>query len=175
MPQHITVVPYDPAWPRLFEEEAARLRAVLGDNAVAVYHIGSTAVEGLAAKPVIDILPVVKELARVDDQAEAFRTLGYEYMGKFGIPGRRYLRKGGDERTHHMHVFGQDSERDIRRHLAVRDYLRCHPETAREYGALKTALAQRFPWDNESYCDGKDAFVQALERDALAWYACQHT
>ena len=126
MPQHITVVNYDPEWPRQFQAEAARIRAVLGDNCTAIYHIGSTAVPGLAAKPILDIMPVVENLEAVDRAAPAFEAMGYEYLGEFGIPGRRYLRKGGDERTHQLHIFARTDRANITRHLAVRDYLRAH-------------------------------------------------
>ena len=171
MPQHVIVVPYSPDWPAAFAREAARIRAALGDNCIAVHHIGSTAVPGLAAKPILDLLPVVRDLAAAADARPALERLGYEWMGEFGIPGRRYLRKGGDERTHQVHIFARDDRAQIARHLAVRDYLRAFPEAARRYGALKTALARRFPWDIEAYCDGKDAFVRELEREALAWRA----
>lgn len=166
---HVRVTDHDPRWKDMFEEEAARIRAVLGENCVAVCHIGSTAVAGLAAKPVIDIMPVVKDLAPVDGLNPAFEALGYECMGEYGIPGRRYYRKGGDERTHQIHLFAEESAADISRHLAVRDYLRAHPAEAAEYGALKRSLAARFPEDIEGYCDGKDAFVRALEERALSW------
>lgn len=165
----VRVVPYDPAWKELYQREAKAIRQILGDNLTSIHHIGSTAVEGLAAKPIIDILPVVRQLRRVDGCNPAFEALGYECMGEFGIPGRRYFRKGGDNRTHQIHVFEQNNVADIRRHLAVRDYLRAHPDAASAYGALKTELAARYPQDIEGYCDGKDAFVKKLERDALAW------
>ncbi len=165
----VRVVEYDPHWPQMFEREAEKLAAVLGDNLVAIHHIGSTAVEGLAAKPIIDILPVVKNLAYVDAKNEQFAALGYECMGEFGIPGRRYMRKGGDLRTHQVHVFAQENEYAISRHLAVRDYLRAHPAEAAEYAALKRSLAARYPSDIEGYCDGKDAFVKQLEKRALLW------
>ncbi len=170
MPQHVRVVDYDPAWERAYREEAKRIQDVLGDNCVEIYHIGSTAVPGLAAKPILDILPVVRSLAAADGAAGAFEALGYEYLGEFGIPGRRYLRRGGDERTHQLHIFGVSSEKDIARHLAVRDYLRAHPQTAEKYGELKRALAARFPYDIESYCDGKAAFMKELEKAALKFY-----
>ena len=80
MPQHITVVDYDPDWPRQFQAEAARIRAVLGDNCTAIYHIGSTAVPSLAAKPILDIMPVVENLEAVDRAAPAFEAMGYEYL-----------------------------------------------------------------------------------------------
>ena len=165
----VRVVEYDPHWPQMFEREAEKLAAVLGDNLVAIHHIGSTAVEGLKAKPIIDILPVVRDLGAVDARAGNFEELGYEYLGEFGIPGRRYLRKGGDERTHQIHIFSAESRGEIRRHLAVRDYLRTHREEADAYGRLKERLAEEYPYDIEGYCDGKDEFVKELERRALAW------
>lgn len=166
---YVRVTEYDPRWKDMFEAEARCIRAVLGENCLAVHHIGSTAVEGLAAKPIIDIMPVVKELAPVDGLNAAFEALGYECMGEFGIPGRRYYRKGGEERTHQIHLFAEESAADIARHLAVRNYLRAHPAEAAEYGALKRKLAARFPEDIEGYCDGKDAFVRALQERALQW------
>lgn len=169
MAQHIIVTDYNPLWPKLFEAEAAKIREILGDNCLELHHIGSTSVKGLAAKPIIDIMPVVKDIEAVDRQAAAFGVAGYEYMGEFGIPGRRYLRKGGDERTCHVHIFGEKSRADIERHLAVRDYLRSHEEAAAAYGALKRGLALQYPWDNEGYCDGKDGFVKELEARALEW------
>ena len=169
--QHITVVPYDPAWPGLYEAEAQAIAGVLGQRLTAIHHIGSTAVPGLAAKPVIDIMPVVWAVTEADECRADFEALGYEYLGEFGIPGRRYLRKGCDERTHQMHIFASDDVHAIARHLAVRDYLRAHPARAAAYGALKLELAARFPYDIDGYCDGKDAFVGALERDALEWRA----
>lgn len=145
--QHITVVPYDPAWSGLYEAEAQAIAGVLGQRLTAIHHIGSTAVPGLAAKPVIDIMPVVRAVTEADECRADFEALGYEYLGEFGIPGRRYLRKGGDERTHQMHIFASDDVHAIARHLAVRDYLRAHPARAAAYGALKLELAARFPYD----------------------------
>ena len=165
----VIVVEYDPRWPQLFAEEAEKIRQILGDNCVAVHHIGSTAVAGLAAKPVIDIMPAVRDLSAVDARNAAFEALGYECMGEFGIAGRRYFRKGGDLRTHQIHIFGANDEKNIRRHLAVRNYLRAHPHEAAAYASLKSRLAARFPEDIEGYCDGKDAFVRGLECRALAW------
>ena len=121
MPQHIVVTEHNPAWPEDFSREAAAIRELLGENCVAVHHIGSTAVEGLAAKPIIDIMPVVRRLSAVDSAAPALERLGYEYLGEFGILGRRYLRKGGDERTHQVHIFAWDDAENINRHLAVRE------------------------------------------------------
>lgn len=169
MPRQVVVTEYDPSWAEKFEAEAAKIQEILGENCVAIHHIGSTAVPGLAAKPIIDMLPVVRRLDAVDAAAPAFERLGYEYLGEFGIPGRRYLCKGGEVRTYHIHIFAGSSAREIERHLAVRDYLRAHPEVRDAYAALKRELAGRYPYDIKGYCDGKDAFVKRMEADALAW------
>lgn len=167
--QHIIVTEWTPEWEMMFEKEAELIRHILGENCVAVHHIGSTAVPGLWAKPVIDMMPVVRDIRKVDLQEALFGQAGYEYLGEFGIPGRRYLRKGGDERTHQIHIFEESHTSETERHLAVRDYLRTHPEIARQYGELKKVLAEKFPYDIDGYCDGKDAFVKKMEREALEW------
>lgn len=165
----VEVVAYRPEWEEEFLREAEKLRAVLGRELLDIYHIGSTAVPGLCAKPIIDLMPVVRDLSIADAKRGDFEALGYEYLGEFGIPGRRYMRKGGEHRTHQAHIFAEDDRNNILRHLAVRDYLRVHPKEASAYGALKVELAGEFPRDIEAYCDGKDAFVKALERRALIW------
>lgn len=169
MAQHIVVKEYNPAWREMFQEEAAVIKEILGDNCVEVHHIGSTAVAGLAAKPVIDIMPVVYRLDKVDAAACKFENIGYEYLGEFGIPGRRYLRKGGDERIHQIHIFSVRSQRDIERHLAVRDYLRTHAAARAAYAKLKLGLAEKYPYDIDGYCGGKEKFVKQMERAALRW------
>lgn len=166
----VVVTDYNPEWEKEFDREAEKLREAFGGGLVAVHHIGSTSVPGLAAKPIIDIMPVVKDIAEADRAAPALEKLGYEGLGEYGIPGRRYFRKGGDNRTHQLHVFAESSASEIARHLAFRDYLRRHPGEATEYGILKRALAKKFPGDIEGYCDGKDAFVKATEREAMKEY-----
>ncbi len=108
MPQHITVLNYDPEWPLKYMRERDKITGMLKDNFISIYHIGSTSVPGLAAKPIIDIMVVVRSLERVDIAAEKFADIGYEYLGEFGIAGRRYFRKGGNERTHQIHIFQAD-------------------------------------------------------------------
>ena len=167
MGMKVVVTDYRPEWAEEFEREAEKLRAAFGEGLVALYHVGSTAVPGLAAKPIIDILPVVKEIADADRAAPALAELGYEGLGEYGIPGRRYFRKGGDNRTHQLHVFAAENKGEIGRHLAFRDYMRRHPDEAEKYGALKKKLAAAFPEDIDGYCDGKDAFVKEAEKRAL--------
>jgi GrpB-like predicted nucleotidyltransferase (UPF0157 family) len=166
---HIRVVSYNPRWVEEFALEAARIRDVFGGAVLAIHHIGSTSVPGLQAKPIIDMLPIVVDITRVDRFNAAMQDLGYEGLGEFGIPGRRYFRKGGDDRTHQAHIFAH-GDPGIERHLAFRDYLRAHPAVATAYGILKARLAQQFPEDIYGYMDGKDAFIKAHEQKALAWH-----
>jgi len=168
--RRISVVPYDPHWPQAFAQASAAVASVMGGNLLAIHHIGSTSVPGLDAKPVIDMLAVVAELAVVDAHSDAIRSIGYEVMGEFGIPGRRYFRRddAAGMRTHQIHAFQSDSPQ-IDRHLAFRDYLRAHPAVAAEYAAIKRRLAAAHPNDIEAYMDGKDAFIKRVEAEALAW------
>lgn len=154
-------------WASAFAEESARISATLGGVLAAIHHIGSTAIPGIRAKPIIDMLAVVDDLAELDTAAVRMEALGYEVMGEFGIPGRRYFRKDNEQgvRTHQVHAF-QTGSPQIERHLAFRDYLRVHPERALEYDALKARLAAQFPDDISGYTDGKDDFIR--EVDALA-------
>lgn len=170
MPQHITVLDYDPEWPLKYNKERDHIIEILKDNCISIYHIGSTSVPGLAAKPVIDIMAVVRSLERTDLAAEKFSDLGYEYLGEFGIAGRRYLRKGGDERTHQLHIFQTDDWKNIQRHLAFRDYMRIHKKERDAYAKLKKDLARKFPYDIDGYCDGKENFVREVEERALSQY-----
>lgn len=174
MARKIEVVDYRPEWETMFKEESKKIKKILGKNCVGVYHIGSTSVKGLPAKPIIDIMPVVKDISLVDAHNSEFETLGYECRGEFGIPGRRFFAKGGDNRTHHIHIFEQSNQTDIQRHIAVRDYLNAHSDTAAEYAALKKKLAAEFPFDNDGYCDGKEEYMKSLEEKALHWQEKQN-
>lgn len=165
----VRVVAYDPAWKDAFRQEAGPVAEALGGNLIRLFHIGSTSVPGLEAKPVIDMLAVVASLSQADASRGAFETLGYTVMGEYGIQGRRYYPKGGDNRTHHIHLFRFDNVYAIERHLAFRDYLEAHEEVRRQYGALKMRLAALYPENIEGYMDGKDAFVKCKEQEALKW------
>ena len=168
-PRQVRVVPHDPAWKEAFEAEAAALRSVLGDEAVAIHHIGSTSVPNLHAKPTVDILVEAREIGNLDDLETELDEGGYEAWGEYGIPGRRFFtRDRGPERLCNVHVFEAGSP-GVERHLAFRDYLTRHPETARAYGDLKGDLAERFSADMEAYMNGKDAFVKKVEKEALSW------
>lgn len=166
----VKLVDHRDKWAQMFKDESYLIKGILGDELVDIHHIGSTSVSGLKAKPIIDIMPVVKSIEKVDLFNKQMEQLGYEPMGEFGIKGRRYFRKGTANRTHQIHVFQLDNQLDINRHLAVRDYLRTHPGDAKQYGDLKEDLAKKFPNDILSYGNGKDSFVKELERKALVWY-----
>jgi len=165
----VKVEKYNPKWVEAFTKEAKELDNQLGGLINNIYHIGSTAVPGLMAKPIIDIILGVKSLSQLDKQNSKLASLDYEGMGENGILGRRFFKKGGNNRTHQIHAF-KSGDPHILRHLAFRDYLRAHKEIAIEYGALKFDIAQRCNNDIEQYCDEKDAFVKYHEAIALKWY-----
>ncbi|WP_010096441.1 GrpB family protein [Ornithinibacillus scapharcae] len=165
----VDVVAYDKEWMEQFKTEARKLREIMYPEIVEIFHIGSTSVPGLAAKPIIDILVIVKEITRIDNFNPAMIDLGYQPKGENGIKNRRYFNKDGANRTHHVHVYEAGNE-EIIRHLAFRDFLRAHHEKAVQYGDLKQSLAKQFPYDISSYIKGKEHFVQRMEKEALSWY-----
>lgn len=163
----IFIVPYNPEWPEEFRKEAARVTAAAGSNVITAHHIGSTAIPGIYAKPVLDLLLVVQSVDALDVRQPEMEALGYEARGEYGIPGRRFFRRdnAAGDRTHHIHAFEAGSPQ-IARHLAFRNYMIAHPETAQEYSDLKRELAAKYPNDIEAYMDGKDIFIQEIDRRA---------
>lgn len=164
----VVVLPYSSTWLTEFQKEAVTLQSIFGSELLEVHHIGSTAVVGLSAKPVIDLLLVVRSISRVAMQNKAMREIGYEAKGKNGIEGRRYFQKGANARSHHVHVFEEGSPA-ITRHLLFRDFLGAHPARAMEYGELKTRLAEQYPYDIEKYIEGKSNLIRKIECDAAQW------
>jgi GrpB-like predicted nucleotidyltransferase (UPF0157 family)/GNAT superfamily N-acetyltransferase len=166
----VVVTPYNAGWPAQFAAESAALGSLLGDLAVEIHHVGSTSVPGLAAKPIIDIMPIVRDIRAVDRHLSAMADLGYAPRGEYGLPGRRYFSKDTNRvRSHHVHMYELDNP-EVTRHLAFRDYLRAHPAIARQYGDLKLGLAQAHPTDIDAYMDGKDGFIKTTEAQAVRWY-----
>lgn len=157
-------------WGHMFTEEAQKIKLIFGDELIDIHHIGSTSVRQLKAKPIIDMMPVVKQINKIDQFNQQMTEIGYEPLGEFGMKDRRYFRKGGNNRTHQIHVFEVNNKKDIDRHLAVRDYLRVHSDMAKQYGELKERLASQFPNDIVAYMDGKDLFMKELEQKALNWF-----
>ena len=165
----IEIVPYNPDWPHQFRMEAEKIREALGQEVVDISHMGSTAVPGIQAKPIIDILVEVQDIHKMDSLNGEMVKLGYEPKGEFGIPGRRFfVRNYQHHRTHHVHIF-QTGHADIERVLGFRDYLIAHPEDAEAYGKLKVRLAQQFREDREHYTEGKTEFVRGIDRKVQEW------
>ena len=168
-PQRLTeVAAPDPAWSRQYEVEAQLLRLVYGSELVTIHHVGSTSIPGIYAKPVIDIMPLVRDIDVVDSFNPVMEALGYRPRGEYGIPGRRYFSRGTTLHSHHVHIYRVDNP-EVNRHLAFRDYLRAHPDKALVYSDHKRAVARQYPYEIEAYVDGKDALVKQLLAEALAW------
>jgi GrpB-like predicted nucleotidyltransferase (UPF0157 family) len=160
------VVPYDPAWPVAFERERDRLGRALGPLALRIDHNGSTAVPGLAAKPVIDIQISVARLHPIDAYAPALARVGYIHVPHADDAVCPFFHRPAEwPHTHHVHVVEAGSEEE-RRTLAFRDYLREHADAAREYEALKRRIAQEFSGDDfasrEAYAGAKTAFITRI-------------
>jgi GrpB-like predicted nucleotidyltransferase (UPF0157 family) len=161
----VRVVAYDPVWPAQFAAEARRIHRLLGpDLPLALEHMGSTAVPGLVAKPIVDLLGGYPPGVRVEPYVAALVGAGYVHRGERGIPGREFFRRG-EPRAYHLHLAVQHGP-FWREHLAFRDALRARPPVREAYAALKLELARRHPHDREAYTDGKTAFVRRVLADA---------
>ena len=141
--RQVELIAPNPEWLGLFTEAANEIRTILKENCVEVHHIGSTAIPTIYAKPIIDILPVVKDISLVNSLNSQFEALGYVCMGEYGITGRRFYWKSKTKRTHNIHLFEQGSP-EILRHLAFRDFMRNHTDYARAYSVIKCCLAEVF-------------------------------
>lgn len=164
------IVAYDPRWSALFEEERARLFASTGPLLAAIEHVGSTAVPGLAANPIIDIMGGARELGEVTRYVAPLEGIGYEYVPQYEayIPERRYFRKprtGQGPRTHHLHIVELTST-FWHRQLLFREYLRTHPVALREYADLKRRLAAEYGDDGRGYSDAKRPFIESILKRA---------
>ncbi len=159
----IVIAEYDSAWPGMFDQERNAVQAALGKLVLEVEHIGSTAIPGLAAKPIIDLLVGIRSLGEARACAiTPLEQLGYVYIPEYEpwLPDELFFRKGvPGPWTHHVHVMEPVNPR-WKDHLRFRDYLRCHPGTAAAYADLKRSLARRFGQDIGGYRDGKDDFVR---------------
>ncbi len=159
--RRVELAEYDAGWPRLFEEEAARIRDALGDWILAVEHIGSTSVPAMPAKPIIDIAVAVTSFEEAVRCVAPLERIGYTYRGEWGMPRRHYFVKG-EPRTHHLHMLEAGTEQ-WGRHVRFRDALRASHELAAEYAALKRSLAARFAQDRDAYQAGKAPFIERVE------------
>jgi GrpB-like predicted nucleotidyltransferase (UPF0157 family) len=158
----VELVDHDPSWAELFERERAVLAPIFDAQAVGIEHIGSTSVPDLCAKPIVDVLVGLRELALTDEQIRAMERLGYEYLGEHGLPGRLFFRK--EPRTHHVHVVEYGGEH-WERQLTFRDTLRSDAEERRRYDEFKRRLAAE-GHPRETYTELKTPFIREVEARA---------
>jgi GrpB-like predicted nucleotidyltransferase (UPF0157 family) len=175
--EEVSIVPYDSAWPRMFEEEKKHLLDCLPRDLIRrIEHFGSTAIPGLAAKPIVDVLVEVDSLEETKARiAPVLEAEGHDYFwrathGEDGPPFYAWFikRNSAGVRTHHIHMVESDFEHWDR--LLFRDYLIERPETAKEYEILKYALARDYPNDRVAYTNGKSEFVVRVTRVAKDYY-----
>ena len=160
----VIIVEYNPQWPALYEEEKARILGLIGHKVVALEHVGSTAVPGLGAKPIIDIMVAIHRLTNAEECILPLQSTGYEYVPEYEdtLPERRYFRKGPPgARTYHVHMVELTSD-FWERHLLFRDFLRTHPEVAGQYYQLKKELAAKYSSDHEGYTEAKKTFIESI-------------
>jgi GrpB-like predicted nucleotidyltransferase (UPF0157 family) len=169
MAEPVVVISYQSSWKVRFEELSARLSDALGSLVQQIEHVGSTAVPGLHAKPIVDLDIVISDTADFEHVRKRLTDLGYKHVGDQGIPGREafeLLQEGNLAQDHHLYVCRENAE-ELRRHIAFRDYLRDHPDVAAEYGQLKCKLAARFRDNRDAYTDAKSQFVQHTLEQSL--------
>jgi GrpB-like predicted nucleotidyltransferase (UPF0157 family) len=167
----VRIVDHDPAWAERAAAEIGRIEAALGPLATRVDHVGSTAVPGLAAKPIVDLQASLTALEPRSSYVVPLERLGYLFAPDPASPDFHFFGKPPERpRAFHLHVCAAGSEHE-RRHLALRDFLRAHPDEAARYGDLKREIAARHPGDRLAYLDGKGPYLAGLERRALDWAA----
>lgn len=159
----VTVLPYDSAWKTAFEEIRKEIEEAVGDLIVGMEHVGSTSVEGLSAKPCIDLDVIIPDYTVFDNVVDRLKVIGYFHEGDFGIPGREAFRYSGKPhlQNHHLYVCPQDSV-ELHRHITFRNFLRNHPEAVKKYSAVKETAARLFPDDIDRYMAYKAPCIQEL-------------
>jgi len=157
----IVIEEYDPFWPQQFEMLRARIAPIGGPLVTVIEHVGSTAVPGLAAKPIIDIDILLRSSADLPGAIERLHSLGYLHQGDLGIPGREAFRAPADDFPHHLYVCLPEYP-EFARHIAFRDYLRAHPEDRKAYARLKHDLEKKFRLDRGAYTEAKGEFVTSI-------------
>ena len=159
----VMVLPYDPAWKDAFEEIKGEIEAALGDLILGIEHIGSTSVEGLSAKPCIDVDVIIEDYSVFADVVRKLEAIGYFHEGDLGIRDREAFRYSDKPHllTHHLYVCPRHS-RELHRHLTFRDFLRSNPEAAKQYGQVKERAAQLFPEDIDQYIGYKSPCIARL-------------
>jgi len=159
----VTVLPYDSAWKAAFEAIRKEIEQAAGDLIVDIEHVGSTSVEGMSAKPCIDLDVVIPDHTVFDAVADRLKAIGYFHEGDLGIKGREAFRYSGKPHlmTHHLYVCPRDS-RELHRHVTFRNFLKSHPEAVKQYSTVKETAARLFPDDIDRYMAYKAPCIQAL-------------
>lgn len=162
---------HNPLWDEAARFEIDRLNIGIGCTGFSFYHIGSTSISTICAKPILDLLILVPSLAEIDQYKESFEALGYEYKSEYGIPGRRYCVLYNEEKTKsyvHIHAF-QVGHIEADRHLLFRDYLRAAPEVAKLYQKLKLNLLSDVNVKRSVYTEAKAVFIKKVLFEAEKW------
>jgi len=166
LPNPVIIEDYDPRWPQLFEMLRSRIASVLDELAISIEHVGSTAVPGLAAKPIIDIDVLLRSSTDLPVVIGRLAELGYEHKGDLGVSGREAFQANAAAVQHHLYVCSSGSP-EYHRHIAFRNYLRAHAADANAYALLKRQLASKFGSDREGYNKAKSEFVQRILQRTL--------
>lgn len=159
----IIVVSYQTKWNASFIKLQKRLQKTLLKHVINIHHVGSTAVKGLAAKPIIDIDIEIDSMQNFTFIKHSLRKIGYHHVGDQGISGREVfkIRKFSCLPHHHLYVCARGTS-ELLRHLGFRDYLRGHPEVAEAYANIKRKAAQKYPYEMKSYLEAKGKFIQEI-------------
>ncbi len=167
------IVAWTETWNELYVIESNLISQIFISEMTSIHHIGSTSVPNIGyAKPIIDILVVVKDIEKIDFYNDKMAVNGYSVRGEQGIAGRRYFTKGGSNRTHHVHIY-QTGNINIKLHLNFKEYLLLHSDDAKRYGELKLKLANKYPDDTHKYQEGKKSFVNELVEKSIKWASSQ--
>lgn len=166
----VQVISYQPAWKEFFEEEAARLRSALGNYFPQIEHVGSTAIEGMDAKPIIDIIVSVKSIDNAKELVPLVEALGYKYKEEDNVPERIFFVKGPSSRRAHHLSLTELTTGYWKAHILFRDYLLTHPEAVEKYKRLKRELAEQYPEDRGAYRAGKQEFTEKILQLARSKY-----
>ena len=161
---------HDPKWKGMADSLIAELHEVLKDDAIDIQHVGSTAINGIPAKPIIDVAVAVNDVSIAEKYADILEKHGLHYMGEIVKTQRMFCKStpGMDDRTHHVH-FVNINAKEWENYLNFRDYCNTHPDVAKAYGDLKREMAEKYADERLKYHDGKHEFVERVLIDAKAW------
>lgn len=161
--KRVIVMPYNEEWKKAFSDIKKELDDALGDLALSIEHVGSTSVEGLSAKPIIDIDVVIEDISKLESVIAALEKIGYRYEGDLGVPGREAFKYDGKEHLmkHHLYVCAKEAK-ELKRHLAFRDYLRTHADAVEAYSKVKEEGARLYPEDIDKYIEYKSPVIEDI-------------